>query len=59
MKIHLIAGLRKKRYIIQKWISSKTGASVKVELDLSNYAKKAYLKMQQELTHKRLLNSLI
>ena len=35
------------------------GANVKIELDLSNYATKADLKMQQELTHQILLKRLI
>ena len=35
------------------------GATVKVELDLSNYATKTDLKMQQELIHYLLLKKLI
>ena len=35
------------------------GANVKVELDLSNYAKKQIQKMQQELIHRILLKRLI
>ena len=36
-----------------------SGANVKVELDFSNYAIKAYLKMQQELIHRILPKRLI
>ena len=35
--------------------SNSLGENVKVELDLSNYATKADLKMQQVLTHQILL----
>ena len=35
------------------------GTNVKVELDLSNYAKKQIQKMQQELIHRILLKRLI
>ena len=35
------------------------GVNVKVELDLSNYAKKQIQKMQQELIHRILLKRLI
>ena len=36
-----------------------SGGKLKVELDLSNYATKADLKMQQVLTHQNLLKKLI
>ena len=36
-----------------------SGGRVKVELDLSNYATKTDLKMQQELVHHLLLKKLI
>ena len=36
-----------------------SGERVKVELGLSNYATKAYLKMQQVLIHQNLLKKLI
>ena len=35
------------------------GGRVKVELDLSNYARKTYLKMQPVLIHQNLLKRLI
>ena len=35
------------------------GGKVKIELDLSNYATKTHLKMEQELIHNLLLKKLI
>ena len=38
-------------------MSEYLGERVKVELNLSNYASKAYLKMEQVLIHQNLLKS--